>query len=210
MLLCVGSVSRRSLWLERLNRRWMRPRRRTLSSLSDEGMERLRSSSIERSESESESSPGRKEKEAKAVRGRLRGNKWGKRWRKTPNRTVNVPVWFVSLICDGNHVSNKKINKRKDRNRWRLDNACVYPCLLIPVRVCLPPSLWNMATSRSVAPVWMMFCSRVWRAKRFSLKAKEVWSDYPQIHTNTYCTHTVYCIHWHRSIHITNREHPHT
>ena len=55
--LLVGSVSRRSLWLERLNRRWMRPRRRTLSSLSEEGMERLRSSSMERSESESESSP---------------------------------------------------------------------------------------------------------------------------------------------------------
>lgn len=55
--LLVGSVRRRSLWLERLNRLWMRPRRRTLSSLSEEGMERLRSSSMERSESESESPP---------------------------------------------------------------------------------------------------------------------------------------------------------
>lgn len=53
-----GSVSSRSLWLDRLNRRWMRPRSLTLSSLSEDGMERLRSSSMDRSESESESSPG--------------------------------------------------------------------------------------------------------------------------------------------------------
>lgn len=57
--LWVASVSRRSPWLERLNRRWMRPRSLTLSSLSEDGMERLRSSSMDRSESESESSPGK-------------------------------------------------------------------------------------------------------------------------------------------------------
>lgn len=55
-----GSVSSLSLWLDRLNRRWMRPRSLTLSSLSEDGMERLRSSSMDRSESESESSPGEK------------------------------------------------------------------------------------------------------------------------------------------------------
>lgn len=97
--LLVGSVSRRSLWLERLNRRWMRPRRRTLSSLSEEGMERLRSSSMERSESESESPPaqGRVKKWGIDINVRqcteniLRGcteggltfiKKWAQRWRE--------------------------------------------------------------------------------------------------------------------------------
>lgn len=55
--LWVGSVSNLSLWLVRLKRRWIRPRRRTLSSLSEDGMDKLLSSSKERSESESESSP---------------------------------------------------------------------------------------------------------------------------------------------------------
>lgn len=58
-----GSVSSLSLWLDRLNRRWMRPRSLTLSSLSEDGMERLRSSSMDRSESESESSPGERRRE---------------------------------------------------------------------------------------------------------------------------------------------------
>lgn len=55
--LWVGSVSNLSLWLVRLKRRWIRPRRRTLSSLSEDGIDKLLSSSRERSESESESSP---------------------------------------------------------------------------------------------------------------------------------------------------------
>lgn len=62
----------------------------------------------------------------------------------------------------------------------------VYWC----VSVCLPPSLWNMATSRSVAPVWTMFCSRVWRAKRFSLTGSKQRSDYVSTHTHGKYTHT--------------------
>lgn len=58
-----GSVSSLSLWLDRLNRLWMRPRSLTLSSLSEDGMERLRSSSMDRSESESDSSPGERRRE---------------------------------------------------------------------------------------------------------------------------------------------------
>lgn len=112
-----GSVSSLSLWLDRLNRRWMRPRSLTLSSLSEDGMERLRSSSMDRSESESESSPGERRREEQM-----------KKW----NRCV-TPVRQMSKYSD------------------------------------VPPSLWNMATSRSVAPVWTRFCSRVWRANRFSL-----------------------------------------
>ena len=48
-------MRRRSLCAARLNWRWKRPRRRTFSSLSEDGMERLRSSSRDRSLSESES-----------------------------------------------------------------------------------------------------------------------------------------------------------
>lgn len=50
-----GFVRRRSLCAARLSWRWKRPRRRTFSSLSEDGMERLCSSSRDRSLSESES-----------------------------------------------------------------------------------------------------------------------------------------------------------
>lgn len=64
-----GLVRRRSLCATRLNWRWKRPRRRTFSSLSEDGMERLRSSSRDRSLSESESWSG----------GRCGGEIFGKR-----------------------------------------------------------------------------------------------------------------------------------
>lgn len=60
----------------------------------------------------------------------------------------------------------------------------VYCLVCVCVYVCVPPSLWNMATSRSVAPVWTMFCSRVWRARRFSLQRREENDEH--IHTYTY------------------------
>lgn len=49
-----------SLWAALRSGRWKRPRVRPLSSLSEEGMERLLSSSKDRSLSESESAPGAK------------------------------------------------------------------------------------------------------------------------------------------------------
>lgn len=75
------------------------------------------------------------------------------------------------------------------RNRGE-EMECVTTAVCVFVSVCLPPSLWNMATSRSVAPVWTMFCSRVWRAKRFSLRGSKKRSDYTSTHTHIKYTHT--------------------
>lgn len=52
---CKGSVSSRSLFAARLNRRGNRPRYRSFSSLSDDANDTLRSSSSDRSLSVSES-----------------------------------------------------------------------------------------------------------------------------------------------------------
>lgn len=54
----LGWVRSLSLWAARRSGRWKRPRVRPLSSLSEDGMERLLSSSKDRSLSESESAPG--------------------------------------------------------------------------------------------------------------------------------------------------------
>lgn len=54
----LGWVRSLSLWAARRSGRWKRPRVRPLSSLSEDGMDRLLSSSKDRSLSESESAPG--------------------------------------------------------------------------------------------------------------------------------------------------------
>lgn len=54
----LGWVRSLSLWAARWSGRWKRPCARPLSSLSEDGMDRLLSSSKDRSLSESESAPG--------------------------------------------------------------------------------------------------------------------------------------------------------
>lgn len=54
----LGWVRSLSLWAARRSGRWKRPRVRPLSSLSEDGIDRLLSSSKDRSLSESESAPG--------------------------------------------------------------------------------------------------------------------------------------------------------
>lgn len=54
----LGWLRSLSLWAARQSGRWKRPRGRPLSSLSEDGMDRLLSSSKDRSLSESESAPG--------------------------------------------------------------------------------------------------------------------------------------------------------